>query len=91
MKPKSTAGRNTAVQVRIDFLCCEYSMFQSIVRSKSALVSAPQIAVVGRFIMKKIYTALFCCTLLSPTFSDRLDQGPTKVEFFERIYLIFKE
>ena len=36
--------------------------------------------------MKKLYTALFCCTLLSTTFADRLDQDSTKVEFFERIY-----
>ena len=61
-------------------------MFQSTVRSMYALLSAPQIAVIGRFIMKKIYTALFCCTLLSVTFADSLDQDSTKVEFFERIY-----
>ena len=85
MKPKSTVGKHTAVWVIKDFLCCEYSMFQSSVRSKSALVSATQIAVVGGFIMKKMYTALFCCTLLLPTFSDRLDQGPNKVEFFDRL------
>lgn len=61
-------------------------MFQSTVRSMYALLSAPQIAVIGRFIMTKIYTALFCCTLLSVTFADSLDQESTKVEFFERIY-----
>ena len=61
-------------------------MFQSTVRSMYALLSAPQIAVIGGFIMKKIYTALFCCTLLSVTFADSLDQDSTKVEFFERIY-----
>ena len=36
--------------------------------------------------MKKIYTALFCCALLSVTIADSLDQDSTKVEFFERIY-----
>lgn len=36
--------------------------------------------------MKKIYTVLFCCALLTVAFADALDQDPTKVEFFERIY-----
>ena len=86
MKPKSTAGRNTAVQVRIVFYAVNTRCCQSSARSKYALVSAPADCC-GREIHyeENIYSSL-CCTLLSPTFSDRLDQGPTKVEFFERIY-----
>ena len=61
-------------------------MLQSSVRSEYASVSALQIAVLGRFIMKKIYIVLFCCALLTVAFADALDQDPTKVEFFERIY-----
>ena len=61
-------------------------MVQSSVHPGYALASALHIVLIRRFIMKKIYTALFCCVLLSTTFADRLDQDPTKVEFFERIY-----
>ena len=41
MKPKSTAGRNTAVQVMIVFYAVNTRCCQSSVRSKYALVSAP--------------------------------------------------
>lgn len=36
--------------------------------------------------MKRTYAVLLCCTLLSTTFAENIDQDPTKVEFFERIY-----
>ncbi len=61
-------------------------MSQSSVCLEYTLVSTLHVALIRRFIMKKVYTALFCCTLLSTTFADRLDQDSTKVEFFERIY-----
>ena len=61
-------------------------MVQSSVRLEYALVSVLHIVLIRRFIMEKFYTALFCCVLFTTTFADRLDQDPTKVEFFECIY-----
>ncbi len=43
-------------------------------------------ALIGKFVMTKIYVALFCCLPLSIAFANGRDQDPTKVEFFERLY-----
>ena len=43
-------------------------------------------ALIGKFVMTKIYVALFCCLPLSIAFANGHDQDPTKVEFFERLY-----
>ena len=43
-------------------------------------------AFINKFVMTKIYAALFCCLPLSIAFANGRDQDPTKVEFFERLY-----
>ena len=43
-------------------------------------------ALINKFVMTKIYAALFCCLPLSIAFANGRDQDPTKVEFFERLY-----
>ena len=46
----------------------------------------PITALIDKFVMTKIYIALFCCLPLSIAFAHGHDQDPTKVEFFERLY-----
>ena len=43
-------------------------------------------ALIDKFVLTKIYIALFCCLPFSIAFANGRDQDPTKVEFFERLY-----
>ena len=62
-------------------------MFHCFVRfGTGCLARGTYTALLDKFVMNKIYVALFCCLPLSIAFADGRDQDPTRVEFFERLY-----